>query len=784
MAKKHQQNKYDLRHWNNLKKYESQLDAIYREAIREAIAISGSIASIDTDKIFSFDDYPSTRKRMESLIEDMKSQVEAVVLNGIDAEWTLANNKNSELANWVFGDAVGKLTQAQYRRYYSTNDSARRAFAARRVDGLNLSQRVWNLAGQFKSELELGLDVGIRSGRSADDLSRDIRQYLRRPDMLFRRVRDEHGNLQLSRRAAAYHPGRGVYRSSYKNARRLAATETNIAYRTADHLRWQQMDFVVGIEIRTSPTNHPVPDICDDLKGKYPKDFKFTGWHPHCRCHAITILKTQEEVDADTQRILNGEPPSDPNSSVNAVTDMPENFTKWYSDNGERILNANSLPYFIRDNQSLVKQSADKLALLEGWDAFGKAALAKSTGEDLSGWVDKLYETDNATSQIFRHRYVKGDWDTLVNDFLSTKMSQAEMNAARGVLGGEDPIEDFILKHGRRTSVPVSALRPTQGWVGESFQYSAAKDLGVNAPIPIIHIKGTERYYVVNGHHRAMNQILWGHEKIDACVIEAPNSLMKKLSAPDKIDRIIAKQTAENISIRNLQNWGFIDNSFIWLRTEYDAVVQKHFLYQDKAGNFKVIPEEKMDLMIFKHKNGLEFAYPIDVMRSKAFSAVEASEAIAELPPYLRRGIERVSFIGKPCPMDPYWRMKYNNPNHVSMATDGGSTHFWMRPDSKESFKGYMTHEAGHILDGEKYDISSSRAWQEAVAKDDEIYRQHKVKNNRVSKYAETNDYEDFAECMRVYIMDHEYLKTWFPNRAEFIRKMAQRLSGHFPKRP
>lgn len=371
MAKKHQQNKYDLRHWNNLKKYESQLDAIYREAIREAIAISGSIASIDTDKIFSFDDYPSTRKRMESLIEDMKSQVEAVVLNGIDAEWTLANNKNSELANWVFGDAVGKLTQAQYRRYYSTNDSARRAFAARRVDGLNLSQRVWNLAGQFKSELELGLDVGIRSGRSADDLSRDIRQYLRRPDMLFRRVKDEHGNLQLSRRAAAYHPGRGVYRSSYKNARRLAATETNIAYRTADYLRWQQMDFVVGIEIRTSPTNHPVTDICDELKGKYPKDFKFTGWHPHCRCHAITILKTQEEVDADTQRILNGEQPTDPSSSVNHVKDVPRQFKDWLEDNKERAKRSFSVPYFLKDNQQYLPNGYfDLFAMKMPYDSY------------------------------------------------------------------------------------------------------------------------------------------------------------------------------------------------------------------------------------------------------------------------------------------------------------------------------------------------------------------------------------------------------------------------------
>ena len=46
-----------------------------------------------------------------------------------------------------------------------------------------------------------------------------------------------------------YHPGQGVYRSSYKNARRLAVTETNMAYRTSDYLRWQQMEFVVGIRV-------------------------------------------------------------------------------------------------------------------------------------------------------------------------------------------------------------------------------------------------------------------------------------------------------------------------------------------------------------------------------------------------------------------------------------------------------------------------------------------------------------------------------------------------------
>lgn len=348
-----------MRHKRNIKGYELQIDAIYREFIREAVAISGTAGQIKPDTPFSFDDFPITRKRIESLIAELKSRIEMVVLNGIKAEWTLANNKNNELANRVFGNNIGKLTQEQYRRYYSTNDAARQVFQQRKVGGLNLSDRVWHYTKQFKEEIEMGLDIGIRSGRSADELSRDLRQYLKQPNKLFRRVRDEHGQLQLSKRAKAYHPGRGVYRSSYKNARRLAATETNIAYRTSDHLRWQQMDFVVGIEIHLS-NNHtlngkPFYDICDELAGKYPKDFKFTGWHPQCRCFATPILKTQEEFSQETQRILNGEPVD--GESVNRVRDVPQAFKDWLAENEERATTSYSIPYFIKDNMKYVPES-------------------------------------------------------------------------------------------------------------------------------------------------------------------------------------------------------------------------------------------------------------------------------------------------------------------------------------------------------------------------------------------------------------------------------------------
>lgn len=157
-------------------------------------------------------------------------------------------------------------------------------------------------------------------------------------------------------------PGHGT-RSS---PARLAATETNIAYRTADHERWQQLDFIVGIEVRLSNNHtclgkdgkpHPFHDICDELKGKYPKDFKFTGWHPHCRCIATTILKTDAEMDADDEAILRGDEPSDPDTSENAVTELPENFRGWMETNQDRIARAKSLPYFIRDNEGLISRS-------------------------------------------------------------------------------------------------------------------------------------------------------------------------------------------------------------------------------------------------------------------------------------------------------------------------------------------------------------------------------------------------------------------------------------------
>ena len=357
-------NKYDKRHNLNLAKYERQLKVLFDAAASDAANLAPLIGKLG-ETPFAWKDYPLALIQMERIIKQLNRDITVSIVNGIRSEWTLANSKNNELCNVVFGSLANSLPERAARRYYSTNEQARDAFIARKEQGLGLSDRVWRYTGQFKNEIELALDTGIRSGRSADELSRDVREYLQHPDKLFRRVRDEHGQLQLSKAAAAYHPGAGVYRSSYMNARRLTATETNIAYRTSDHLRWQQMDFVVGIEIQMS-NNHPVEDICDELAGRYPKDFKFTGWHPQCRCHANAILKTKEEMAKDTERILGGEEPVA--GSVNTVNDVPAAFSGWVEEHADRIKAADAkgtLPYFLKDNTALLAKASPAMAAVD-----------------------------------------------------------------------------------------------------------------------------------------------------------------------------------------------------------------------------------------------------------------------------------------------------------------------------------------------------------------------------------------------------------------------------------
>lgn len=408
-------NKWDIKYLQTQIKLQHLIDTVYTEAAKEAALIGTNITIKDPEKIFTFDDYPATKNRVNTLLNTFAKNINATLVNGINTTWDISNNKNNELCEKVHRNAQ---TPAQVLQ----NQNARAAFIQRKQAGLNLSDRVWNYTNQFKNEIELTLDGSIRDGLTAPEAARQLKQYLKHPDKLFRRVRNKHGILKLSKRAAAFNPGQGVYRSSYKNARRLAATEINMAYRTADHIRWQEMDFVVGIKIELSNNHtcldskgHPraFTDICDDLQGKYPKDFKFVGWHPHCRCHATPILKTIDEMNADTRSIIQGNAPIKPTDSKNSVSDVPDVFNKWIDKNRERANGWSSMPYFVRDNPQYV--SDFRIGIYSAAEKKFTRAYHTSPAmkQSLTLFLDKKYPNIKNTEKAALIEYTRGD----VSDF-------------------------------------------------------------------------------------------------------------------------------------------------------------------------------------------------------------------------------------------------------------------------------------------------------------------------------------------------------------------------------
>ena len=358
--------------------YAANVRTIYQNAFSQIIDIVKGTYLVDGTP-FSFSEYGYTDE-VQPILRRMYSQTYQTIRGGVQQEWLFASENNDELVKAVFGEH--SIEDNHFARYFLRNREAMDAFFARKTEGLNLSQKVWNYTSQFKGELEGTLDLAIGEGTPANRLASKIQEYLNEPDRWYRRFRvkigeDEDGNPIYGRKwkrrvfdketdtyqwidddPKHYHPGRGVYRSSYRNAQRLARTETNIAYRTADYDRWQRLDFVVGVEIKLS-NNHPEPDICDDLKGIYPKDFKWTGWHPNCRCYMVPVLAPQSDIDKMLEAIMDGEEPGSLNvpPSENEVRVLPGQFKEWRRQNQLRIDTARergTLPYFIRDNWDLI----------------------------------------------------------------------------------------------------------------------------------------------------------------------------------------------------------------------------------------------------------------------------------------------------------------------------------------------------------------------------------------------------------------------------------------------
>lgn len=381
---------FDAKHYAQTERYAKQVERLLQTAAKE-LADRAHGASYDPKTVFSFNDLPATRRQAQGILTRLVSRIQHVVESGTASEWLAATYKNDAFLGDIL--RTSRLTKEEAEQYQARNLDALATFQRRKVGGLKLSQNVWKYAGDFINEVELAIDAALGEGTAAASLARTVRQHLQDPEQIFRRFRyglkdadgnpvlDENGNPTFGKKwkrrvfdpdtggfrwvdddPKSYHPGRGVYRSSVKNAMRLARTEINMAYRESEYLRWQQLDFVVGFRVCLS-NNHtcldskgkpqPFTDICDELAGDYPKTFKFVGWHPQCRCYVVPIMKDYDEYNEDRANRFKAIVKRQQYKSLpsrRTVRDVPANFRSYIDSIAERSAGWKSQPYYIRDN--------------------------------------------------------------------------------------------------------------------------------------------------------------------------------------------------------------------------------------------------------------------------------------------------------------------------------------------------------------------------------------------------------------------------------------------------
>ena len=349
--------------------YNKRLGRLYSDYVKKLTSLGYGEDVLEDDALFNFDNFPQLKARLNDIFNDYYQNSLLCYKSGITDGVALAYNHDEMV---IGGYSV--LTDKAIR---VARDTAAATFISNRLktkNGLNLAQIIWNYCQQTKSEFEMAMSNtiadGIKKGSSAEEVGKSIRKYLNDPDMMYRRYHtikvQKNGkkkDVVTWRRRRIIDGkvrfieeplekvGMGVYRSARKNALRVARTEINSAYHKARNERWQNEPFVIGQYIHVSP-QHNIDDICNDLEGRYPKDYVWISWHPQCICTSDPITIQGDEKKEFYKRLMAGEDMSNYVSPF-AVLTMPEKYNQYIKDNSEAIVKAGmrgKLAWHLQDN--------------------------------------------------------------------------------------------------------------------------------------------------------------------------------------------------------------------------------------------------------------------------------------------------------------------------------------------------------------------------------------------------------------------------------------------------
>lgn len=333
--------KWNLRHQNLVEQDVLKVQNIFDELVSEIALLSSSISL--QKEVFKFRYFSVLEKRLNELLKSKSKLFEVSIDNAVTKHWNIADDKNTDFEKKVYQKYGVNKTPI-----YTRNGEGLAGFKSRK--GRKLSQRVWKYTGQFMQEIEMYIDLAIKEGVPATKLATTLKRYVRQPEIAQQKYIQHNGAKEFVRNVKIAKSGQEVYKSSYKNALRLARTEINAAYRIADIERFNSLEFVIGYEIKRS--KHPYPcDICDMMAGIYPKNFYWDGNHPNCRCYLVPIIQSKEDfIKSQLNYIDKGE-----YLQPNQITTINPKLTAWIKKNSVKM-KEKGLPYFARNNYEFTKQ--------------------------------------------------------------------------------------------------------------------------------------------------------------------------------------------------------------------------------------------------------------------------------------------------------------------------------------------------------------------------------------------------------------------------------------------
>lgn len=279
-----------------------QLDFIVSQDLQEVFAMANE-EILALLRSFEVRFGPGTRRarltamadQLEILSANIAADVEAIILDNANLGARIGARGQVNATRALLAGYDVSAVQNAVSLFATVPADAVRASLARSYQGAIFSDRIWEIEQGTRRMLSQVIGKGIAQGKSAFKIAKDVEPYLIADSKAWERYRRETDEIAQGVRKR---------RSQISwEAKRLARTEINAAYKEANYLAADRAPWVIGVKWRLSGS-HAIPDICDiwatqdihDLgSGVYPP-LETPIDHPNGICYTTNELVPIEQL--------------------------------------------------------------------------------------------------------------------------------------------------------------------------------------------------------------------------------------------------------------------------------------------------------------------------------------------------------------------------------------------------------------------------------------------------------------------------------------------------------